>query len=86
MGVFLCGFFAKRGKCICGPRELLLNMNSIQDTVQVSVTPNIMNTNVLVEKEQSLKNMTIFRALEIIVYIFTVTYAVGSTLLILLLE
>ena len=58
----------------------MLNMNSIQDTVQVSVTPNIMNTNVLVEKEQSLKNMTIFRALEIIVYIFTVTYAVGSTL------
>ena len=33
----------------------MLNMNSIQDTVQVSVTPNIMNTNVLVEKEQSIE-------------------------------
>ena len=65
---------------------ITVTQSSIQDTVQVSVTPNIMNTNVLVEKEQSLKNMTIFRALEIIVYIFTVTYAVGSTLLILLLE
>ena len=51
-----------------------------------AVTQNIMNTNVLVEKEQSLKNMTIFQALEIIAYIFTVTYAVGSTLSILLLE
>ena len=64
----------------------MLNVNSIQDTAQVSVTQNIMNTNVLVEKEQSLKNMTIFQALEIIAYIFTVTYAVGSTLSILLLE
>ena len=53
MGVLPRGFFAKRGRCICGLKELLLSVNSIQDTVQALATQNIMNTNVHVEKEQN---------------------------------
>ena len=44
--------FAKRDRYICGLKKLLLSVNRIQDTVQVLVTQNIMNTNVRVEKEQ----------------------------------
>lgn len=50
--------FCKRGRCICGLKELLLSVNSIQDTVQALAIQNIMNTNVHVEKEQLLRSMT----------------------------
>lgn len=64
----------------------MLSVNSIQDMVQVPVTQNILNMNVLVEEEQLLRSMTISQDLESIMYIFTVIHAVRSTSLILPLE
>ena len=78
MGVLPRGFFAKRGRCICGLKELLLSVNSIQDTVQALATQNIMNTNVHVEKEQLSRSMTTFQDLESIVYIFTALHVAKS--------
>ena len=86
MGVLPRGFFAKRGRCICGLKELLLSVNSIQDTVQALATQNIMNTNVHVEKEQLSRSMTTFQDLESIVYIFTALHVAKSISLILLPE